>query len=259
MGQIINMQRLGRLLRWTFVTDLPYYKKTMWTSLGAMIVIFQFVNIHMGSPKGFFFVKGALTGLLFYLLVVSPANFFISYSNRKEGMRDLFVLPASNLEKFLVRYLFTIFIFMVTFFISCLGGDILQYVVGLVLGREPLGSVLWEVVSSSSFHPTWNKAFFVGLMLLLWIHTFYLVGANFQRNIKTNFILPSFVLLALFIAVMVMLPDDGYGKGKVMHEIVLNHGVLIGCLLLAASIFNYFISYRLFCRRQLIGRFINTL
>ncbi|MBO4821183.1 MAG: hypothetical protein J5548_06920 [Prevotella sp.] len=259
MSQNFNLQRLGRFLRWTLVTDLPYYKKTLGSLLGGMIIIFQFINLFMWRGDGFHFVYVVVSSLMIIIPLVGSTYFFHSYSNWKDGIRDLFMLPASNLEKFLVRYILSVLVQLVLFFISCVVGDILQYIVGLVVGREPLRFIFWDILSMISFQPTFSKEFFCTAMLLLWMHTLYLLGANFLRNIKYNFVFPTLILLLLFIFVIMLLPDSGYGKGKVMHEIVLNHGVVVGCLLLAASIFNYMLSYRLFCRRQLIGRFFNTL
>lgn len=259
MSQNFNMQRLGRFLRWTLVTDLLYFKKTMGSLLGGMIIIFQFINLFMWRGDGFHFVYVVVSTLMLVVPLVGSTYFFHSYLIWKDGIRDLFMLPASNLEKFLGRYILSVLVQVGLFFIGCVVGDILQYIVGLVVGREPLRFIFWDILSMISFQPTFSKEFFCTTMLLLWMHTLYLLGANFIRNIKYNVVFPTLLLLLLFIFVMMLLPDGGYGKGRMMHQVVQNHGILIGCVLLAASIFNYMFSYRLFCRRQLIGRFINTL
>lgn len=257
MSQNFNLQRLGRLLRWSFVTDLPYHKKSLGTCLGMMIIIFQFVNFFIGDPKSFAFVKTAVTTLLFVIPLVGASYFFLSFQNWKDGIRDLFMLPASNLEKFLVRYIYSILIQVCLFIFGCVVGDILQYIVGLAIGREPLGFLFWDILSSISF--TASKESFCIAMLLLWIHTIYLLGANFIRYIKYNFIFPTVLILILFVAMLLLWSDNTYGKGRMMHEMVLDHGQVLGVVLLAASIFNYYLSYRLFCRRQLIGRTFNSL
>jgi H+/Cl- antiporter ClcA len=90
----------------------------------------------------------------------------------------------------------------------------------------------------------------------LWVHTFYIVGANFFRNIKFSWLFTSIVLFVLFLAGIYLL-NSFVENGRQVTLYIENHTWQFSFLFLALSIFHVWLAYRLFCRRQLVGRFFN--
>ena len=96
-------------------------------------------------------------------------------------------------------------------------------------------------------------------MLLFWCNSMFLLGANLIRNIKYNFIFTTVVLLVLIIIFMTLLPSDNVQKGMIFRKILDFNGIITSIILLALSILNIWLSYRLFGHRPLIGKYINKL
>ena len=137
--------------------------------------------------------------------------------------------------------------------------DFLQHLVGFIINREPLEWMLADTFQFISLKDLSGKALLSLSMILFWTNSMFLLGANLFRNIKYNFLITSVVLLVLFIAIMALLPSDFKQKGMIFRQILDYKGIITTIILLSLSVFNIWLSYRLFGYRPLIGKFINKL
>ena len=248
MSKNLNFDRLSKLVRWTTVTDRSYIIRSFWMYLALLCIILQLDNLRfvLNSGLRIGFTNGCIIAMTIGLLAGGGSYFFNSYNLWKDGIRELSLLPASRLEKFLVRYLFSWGVQIVGFAASLLIADVLQYAVGIVLGREPL---FW---ATSEAFDALNIANWDG-------KTIFVVIANFFRSLKYSFVYTGLVLTALFIGFLLLLPSGSYQTGFALGSMVKQHGIVIGCIGILLSIANLMAAYRLFGHRPLIGRFINPL
>lgn len=263
MSKSFNLTRLGRLVRWTLVTDRIYNIKNLGMYVAMMCIIYQMANLFYAishqTSDAYHLILVATVITLISILLAGGSYFFHSFSMWKDGIRELTMLPASKAEKFTVRFLLPMLIQFVFLVFGCVIADILQYLVGLIIHREPLDwmlPIVFDKLSSINF--TGYTALSVAL-LLFWCDSMFLLGANLFRNIKYNFLITAAVLLVLIIIFMTLLPSDNVQKGMLFRKILDFNGVITSIILLALAIFNIWLSYRLFGHRPLIGKYINKL
>ena len=243
----INIHRLGKILRWSYVTDQPYLRKSLATVVGAFAFVYQVPNLtYVLSTNDHDSDFGVVVTVISFLigLVMGSCYMLQSFRDNKDGLRDLFTLPASNIEKFLVRYLYSWVVQLVHIVISILVADGLSFVVSDVIRALSHPSVSSDLSGFSI------------LMMCVWIHSFYMLGVNFFRNVKYGWAYTTLALLALFILFSLLVPTF-LEVNKVSHLLLKVHTVPLCLVLLVLSIFNVWLAFRLFCNRQYIGKFVN--
>ena len=258
-----NLQRMGRFTRWTIATDMPYYRRTFASYVAVMSIILQMPNIFSflrNSQASTHMPVFAIIAVLVTCVIVGGSYMLMSFYNRKDALRDLAMIPASNLEKYLVRYLTAFIINLVMAFVGILIADVLQYLVGLIIQRQPLEFALsetWDVISTTSRPSSASKGCLL-ICIAIWLHTYFMMGANLFRNIKYSWVFSFFILLVFFILlIQVVKPGDIFHDRGTIGHFINGHLVLINIVLLALSVFQTWLSYKLFCGRQLVGKFFS--
>ena len=257
---MINLRRMAQFARWTLAIDNPYYRMSMAMYLACTVIVLQMLNINylIGRDEGIFMSLGVCFALPIATIVFAGSYMFQSFQKYKEGIREMFLIPVSNLEKFLVRYIVPTTILFAMAIVSIIVGDLLQYLVGMIIQREPLQFItveLWKGITGPFDLPDGTMIFVP--LLLFWIHTIYLLGANLFRNVKYNWVFTSLFLLLLFIGIGKIVPTLAHHPGRILISACNEHPLPFIIGFLAVSVLNIWLSYKLFCRRQIIGRFIN--
>ena len=251
-----DINRFCRLARWTLGNERSYYVKAFfqyYVIFTAMFLLLSFTaeDIQLLKMGTVIFVIG-----LAVIVCMGGSYMFISMTG-KHDLQRLLLLPASNLEKFLMRYLLS-FLSQLVICIGCiLIADLVQYVVGWIIGRSETCffiPVMCDILSRFDNIP--GPMVWCLFTQFLWVHTFYIVGANFFRNIKFSWLFTSIVLFVLFLAGIYLL-NSFVENGRQVTLYMENHTWQFSFLFLALSIFHVWLAYRLFCRRQLVGRFFN--
>ena len=180
--------------------------------------------------------------------------------DRKHDMQTLLMLPASNLEKYLVRYASWIILLPIQL-VAFFAADLVQYVYGLVVGHEELRFVtsavldmlgnMWYQIPAEKHHVV-----VIGLALLaVWLHSLYALGATFFRTRKHNWIPTTAIILMLVLVMVWILPHtltDPEQRGSSISDMVMN------TIYVLLVVLNFWLSYRLFCRQQVIGKLVNV-
>lgn len=252
-----SLQRMARFARWTIVTDMPYHRKNLALYIGITTLVMQIQNLayilggHKSESEGM--LVGVVVAMLGACIIVGSGYMFQSFHFRKDGIRDMFMAPASNLEKFLVRYLLPMLINFLLCLVALLLADALQYLVGMIIQREGLCSVFaqtYELLSAPvSGSVSTSKGWFL-IFLAIWVHTFFLLGVNFFRSFKYGWSFTAIILLAVFIMYANIAPWKHAAPPSNIRSAA-------DALLVVLSVLQVWLAYRLFCRRQLIGRFVN--
>lgn len=198
--------------------------------------------------------------LLCFIFFMGIGGCFMSNNMKTKQQRIAFLsLPSSNLEKFLSRFLWCTLGFFLFFCVAMITADLLRAIFCLSIHGNACGSVLayhFDMLGMASFNnPNGNfdmeivYAVIMVTSVALYSHSVYLLGGVFFR--KFNWILTTVVCYAVssLLALLTYYFDidpvaESDGLTATAYTVT---GV---CLLL--TVFNYWASYRLFCRSQVI-------
>ncbi len=183
---------------------------------------------------------------------MGPAMLF-STMKGKYDMQSLLLLPSSNLEKYLLRYSKWI-VMLIFIFISLLIADGVQYVSKLIAGHGDAHSVTAFVMTTLAAQPIVMERFTMWI-LMIFVHSLYAVGGTFFRSRNYAWLCVSFTLVAVALLVVAIFKQLTYLDGQDVIKVFESPVTYV--ILAVLSVFNFWLSYRLFCRIQLKGRFIN--
>jgi len=258
-----NINRFGKLARWSLTNDKKYHVKTFLQTLVIMTLFFLFltsITITYSKENANYHACGIATIILFASTLILGSSFMFYSMDRKHDMQALLMLPASNFEKYLMRYVSWILLIPL-YLVATVAADLVQYVFGLVVGHEEVRFVI--PVTMEMLGKTWSQMpadkhsiVAIGLVLLFfWFQSIYALGATFFRTNKYNWIPTTAVIIVLVLLLVWLSPD----KGKI--ELVKDDSasdIVMNVIYVLWVVLNFWLSYRLFCRRQVIGKFVNV-
>ena len=258
-----NINRFGKLARWSLTNDRKYHVKTFFQTLVIMTLVFIFltsITVTFGKENANYRACALATIILFVSTFVIGSSFMFYSMDQKHDMQALLMLPASNFEKYLIRYMSWIFLIPL-YLVATIAADLMQYVFGLVVGHEEVRFVIsatmemlgkmWSQVPAEK-----HSLVVIGLMILfIWSQSLYALGATLFRTNKYNWIPTTVVIIVLFLVLVWLSPDRG--KIELIKEDSASDYVM-NVVYAVWGVMNFWLSYRLFCRRQVIGRFVNV-
>ena len=253
-----SLNRFGKLARWSLTCDKRYYVKSFLQGFVIMLLGFLFfpkMN-SSGNHSSGYAMSSIMVVVMFLVTIVLGSSFMFYSMDNDHDRQNLMMLPASNFEKYLIRYatwIFLIPLYLVAFFAA----DVLQYVIHWVLGHDYvvfMTSVLTDNVSDSwNAIPQYSQQRLArGLVILaLWMHSFYALGATFFRSRKYNWMSTTLVLILGFTFLTVSL------TWPYVNQTWWNYNGYSNWLFLLWTLLNFWLSYKFFCRMQVIGKYIN--
>ncbi len=254
-----NISRFGKLARWSLVNDKKYFIKSFLQVFAILTFLFLFFTWVMNRESVHSSINAYETCsiavmFLFSTTVVMGSSFMFYSMENKHDMQNLMMLPASNFEKYLMRYASWILL-LPLYLVALLGADVLQYVVNLMVGHENVTFVTSTLVDSLSrlfqldVHSHLRHVLLHSVLSLsVLFHSLYALGATFFRTRKFNWVLTTLVIILLAIVPHVSVPAA---------EATTTDILITDLVALCWTILNFWLSYRLFCRQQVIGKFIN--
>lgn len=261
-----NIQRFGKLARWSLVNDKKYFIKSFLQVFAILVFLFLFFTWVMNRESVHSSINAYETcsiavAFLFSTTVVVGSSFMFYSMEGKHDMQNLMMLPASNFEKYLVRYASWILL-LPLYLVALLGADVLQYVVNLMLGHEYVTFVTSTLVDSITrllfqldVHSHLRFVFWNSLLTLaVWFHSLYALGATFFRTRKFNWVLTTLVIILLTILQAWAYPYEEHVRAA---ETTTTDLLITDLVALCWTVLNFWLSYKLFCRQQVIGKFIN--
>jgi len=250
-----NLQRFLKLARWTLVRDRRYYRKHFLQVLVMGTLMMMMFGVYMGNDphNGYDTCVFVVVFSVLASTVMGAGYMFLSMDG-KHDRQTLLMLPASNLEKYVMRYATWILMLPLTV-AAFLIADSVQYVVNVMLGHEWVQTVtgfIAEIDYNYQFGPNPRRTLLALFMLLLWIHSVYAVGATLFRSLKHNWLLTSVVLIAGYLLLICFV------KWTTLNCYWWNNHGMFNLLFLCLTVLNFWLSYWLFCRQQVKGRFVNV-
>ena len=240
-------------------------KLTLSMAFGLMI-IYTVSFMQMDSQSYATVVNNQLgncSGITLFMLFMfmGVGGCYMTNNMRTKQHRIAFLsLPASNSEKFLSRYLWCTVGFLLMYIGAAVIADVLRMLLCLIVYGDECGSVLAYMVgelTETNFEANGEQIWCVIFLLiasLLYGHSNYMLGGVIFR--RFNWILTTVVLYLLSFLLLPLLGVLGYYESDIDAFIdksgpdALCVGLGVVCLLLTAV--NYWLSYKVFCRMQVI-------
>lgn len=252
-----NIQRFKQLLKWTYRHDRhEWVHQVLSAVLGTSLC---FASIRLGvaeSSETHFEIFPPLLAMFLIIDGVISASGMHYAMKTTDDWRSLTMLPASNLEKFLARYLSSITM-AVGILLTIPVGDAVQYLTSLIYDAPNAQSVIAYVYNTTAFSFLTKYEHWYSIILsLLAFHSIYLLGANFFRTRKYSWVFTciAFWIVGAIITGLIYWHTDGFKVTGTDFKITSWPGTLLN---IAIIIICYWLSFRLFCRRQLIAKYIN--
>ena len=249
-----NLQRFIKLARWTLTVDKKYHIKSFFQNLVIFTLVFVFFTsiTFTVSQQAANYLPCSITAIVAFAVTLVLGSSFMFYSmSGKHDMQRLLMLPASNQEKYLMRYASWIILLPIQL-VAFFAADLIQYVFGLAVGHEQVRLVSSAVIEScQSDMPLSYRMTFV--WLFVWLHSVFALGATFFRFRKNNWIATSLVVI-----VVGMLLSAIAGHWQNVNMFWWNNHDYFNQLFLILVVVNFRLSYRFFCRAQVIGKFVNA-
>jgi len=272
------MKRLGYLLRLDFSENM---KSLLWASVAMLLVyLFFFWWAHnIGVPLDYYSLShglysqehlemvtkaqceavGNFGALAMYFCFLLTANRLYSMEQKKQQRIALLMLPATNLEKFLARWIYMIEFSVVVGILTFIVADVLHMLWLSSAGRPVIAATKyffgiwpsdakWKILAANVY------AAFVA------IHSIYLFGGIFFRRYHIAVTSLLFVFVAVITRQLVEIIEiftdypDSYTTAAKLNMYYL---VVFAIFSFGIALFTW-LSYKVFCRWQLTDRkFVN--
>ena len=265
-----SFNRFGKLARWSLTNDRSYYVRTFLQMVTVLTLVFLFFTLEgngttIHDEKGYttdHYMPCFFVSLYVFIItvIIGPSLMFYSMKG-KHDRQTLLMLPTSNLEKYLMRYS-TWILLLPILLLAFFAADLIQYVVNWIVGRDYTTFVtthfLFDERLVSWRTRLWNELsedsgfnhYFTGL----WLHSVYALGATFFRSHKFNAIFTTIVLIMFVMSLIWLL--NNFAESD---SIVIGGQDKVGYIVcIGLTVVNFWLSYRLFCRTQVIGKYVNA-
>lgn len=267
-----SFNRFGKLARWSLTNDRKYYVRTFLQILTILTLAFLFFTMegngnHMYDGKVHtvdhytpcFFV---ILYVFIISIIIGPSLMFYSMKGKHDS-QTLLMLPASNFEKYLMRYS-TWILLLPILLLAFFAADLIQYVVNWLIGRDYTTFVTtnflynkhmvsWRTYIYDDLSKDWSLIHYVNC---LWIHSFYALGATFFRSHKFAWIFTTIAII-VFVVIWAWLVWLINGYAEVSNTDVDRENTIMYIVCISLTVVNFWLSYRLFCRTQVIGKYVN--
>lgn len=270
MNNIFDIKRLGLLMRWDLLT---FWKGYTFSTLACIIAYSLYSLICLNNLKGVVMLDGTpvgtqnqylskesvFFGLLCFIVFYVMASCIFSNLRTKTYRENFLMLPASNKEKYMARLLLMVFLSLIELCIILFATDAIQLAFSYIINPEFHVSISWPVLKSifgSTLFTRWEEQDAIFYSFFIFAHSFCTLGGTFYRKMAPLFTFATG--LVLFLAL-------GYLENWMAHTGFLNfltpytegHNYIFTTVLciffLAISAFNYWASYKIFSRIQIIS------
>ena len=261
-----NIHRFVKVAKWSLTNDKSFYMRTLLQMFVVLTLIFLFFT------TSYFWLNGADTGykpccvvvvMMFFIQVALGPSMMFNSMKGKHDKQALLLLPASNFEKYLMRYSTWIFVFGLSV-IGYFGADLVQYIINWLIGNNPqfvTGALFSRInpitINWTATESMVGKVISAVFIVFIWLQSCFALGATFFRSHKYSWILTILVLIFLSMVQAWLFPNIG------SYQLDMNEGHATTMLYISDAIYgiwaivNYWLSYRIFCRTQNIGKFVN--
>ena len=287
MNKTFVLHRFGMVLRWDLLTN---WKSYFYSIAGLAIgIIMLSISMLYSFPHSYFIVErdlnyyyecrmtGFLAAIFILFIFISACNIF---SNMKTKLQreSFMMLPANNLEKYAARFLMMSIGSIIMMLIATLIADFVQFVLSFFMTpgyhASIIGSSLsqiYKAATDAGNNPisilAWQykiDAAILGWSFLTMIYSFCLLGGTFFRKQPIILTAVSGIIIFMIIGYCGSELEEWGAFDFFKHLNYDNPGTSLcmaifwSVIFLALAAFNYWASYKLFTRMQVIcNKWIN--
>ena len=269
-----QFSRLLMVMRWDMFTNLKSYLNMMLGMTFALLPFFIMQLYQLSKQYQLFpdTIDLSYWGMSQYVLMIFSIAMYMMATQifmvmKTTGQREQFLmLPASNLEKYISRFLFSTLGAAVAMITAIVVSDLVQLIFSFVLlpGHHQsvclsIMALLWKIWTT--FIESIDSAGALMLSLLIMtcgvlVHSFFILcGTLFRKHTIVVSGILFIVMIYLVIYVIESVP------GNITTCLMHGDNSWIFCLLIAELLlagFQYWLSYKVFTRMQVIcNRWIN--
>ena len=269
-----QFSRLLMVMRWDMFTNLKSYLNMMLGMTFALLPFFIMQLYQLSKQYQLFpdTIDLSYLGMSQYVLMISSIAMYMMATQifmvmKTNGQREQFLmLPASNLEKYISRFLFSTLGAAVAMITAIVVSDLVQLIFSFVLlpGHHQsvclsIMALLWKIWTT--FIESIDSAGALMLSLLIMtcgvlVHSFFILcGTLFRKH--TIVVSGILFIVMIYLVIYVIESVPGTITTCLMH----GDNSWIFCLLIAELLlagFQYWLSYKVFTRMQVIcNRWIN--
>lgn len=269
-----QFSRLLMVMRWDMFTNLKSYLNMMLGMTFALLPFFIMQLYQLSKQYQLFpdTIDLSYLGMSQYVLMIFSIAMYMMATQifmvmKTTGQREQFLmLPASNLEKYISRFLFSTLGAAVAMITAIVVSDLVQLIFSFVLlpGHHQsvclsIMALLWKIWTT--FIESIDSAGALMLSLLIMtcgvlVHSFFILcGTLFRKHTIVMSGILFIVMIYLVIYVIESVP------GTITTCLMHGDNSWIFCLLIAELLlagFQYWLSYKVFTRMQVIcNRWIN--
>jgi hypothetical protein len=255
-----NMTRFGHVLKLDFTEGR---KAMMWGAL-CMLLLYLFffwfawnIGMHSYNEIVDFYVQHICEAVAGFSMMAMYIYFLITASTlyrgeqKKQQRIAWLMLPATNLEKFLSRWIYMLVFMLVGGVLTIFLADCI-HMIWLQIAGHPVHSMAKALVQNLPHANKYNPLIEIVNIYLAFvvIHSIFLLGGVFFR--KFHFIATSAVVVIAFACIVATVNMLGYRDTPVAHDevtkqiifwIIANSGLI--------ALFTW-LAYWLFCRWQVV-------
>lgn len=269
-----QFSRLLMVMRWDMFTNLKSYLNMMLGMTFALLPFFIMQLYQLSKQYQLFpdTIDLSYWGMSQYVLMISSIAMYMMATQifmvmKTTGQREQFLmLPASNLEKYISRFLFSTLGAAVAMITAIVVSDLVQLIFSFVLlpGHHQsvclsIMALLWKIWTT--FIESIDSAGALMLSLLIMtcgvlVHSFFILcGTLFRKH--TIVVSGILFIVMIYLVIYVIESVPGTITTCLMH----GDNSWIFCLLIAELLlagFQYWLSYKVFTRMQVIcNKWIN--
>ena len=288
MNKTFDLHRFGMVLRWDLLTNWKgYFNRIAGLAIGIILLS---ISMLYSFPHSYFIEEGDLgnyyecrmTGFLaaiyILLIFVSASNIFGNMKTKLQR-ESFLMLPANNLEKYAARFLMMSVGSIFMMLIATLTADFVQFVFSFFMTpgyhASIIGSSLsqiYKAATNTGDNPICIlagqckiDAALLGWSFLIMIYSFTLLGGTFFRKQPIILTAVSGIIIFMIIGYCGSKLEDWGVFGVHYYENYYSQAptlsmttIFWSVVFLALAAFNYWTSYKLFTRMQVIcNKWIN--
>lgn len=279
MKKNFDLHRLSMVLRWDILTN---WKRHLGATAGLAIGISIYCVLRLFSMR--YWLNSTDVELAGHQYQVSVCMFFsviafiafyvlasCIFNNMKTKLQreSFLMLPACNLEKFVARLLMMSIGALVQLFAAVILADVIQFIFSFIITPDFHISITWAVLSHiipiiQPFDNDWLK-WITLYSFILFSHSFATLGGTFYRKLPVLLTACTGILLSMILGYIINKLGEAGVFDFFSHINFSNGSTADYCItitaffvFLALAAFNYWASYKLFTRMQVIcNKWIN--
>lgn len=279
MKKNFDLHRLSMVLRWDILTN---WQRHLGATAGLAIGISLYCVLRLFSMRYWINSTGVeLAGhqyqvsvCMFFSVVAFIAFYVLAsciFNNMKTKLQreSFLMLPACNLEKFVARLLMMSIGALVQLFAAVILADVIQFIFSFIITPDFHISITWAVLSHiipiiQPFDNDWLK-WITLYSFILFSHSFATLGGTFYRKLPVLLTACTGILLSMILGYIINKLGEAGVFDFFSHINFSNGSTADYCItitaffvFLALAAFNYWASYKLFTRMQVIcNKWIN--